>query len=183
MRLQTVFRQKDGGRIVTNAHLINRGRLPVVDIGGEFQFLEITDEESGAVLISKLYAQEIKQTGDKFSVQVLSPMYRQECGVDHLNQLIQEQTNGAAPEKQEYKNGIIFFRVGDKVMQKKNDYDKGVFNGDIGEIYAIQQDMSIVLKSALIQIFCNFFKRLVPKPTRKSVKYTLDFSIFFPPCN
>jgi len=141
VRLQTVFRQKDGGRIVTNAHLINRGRLPVVDIGGEFQFLEITDEESGAVLISKLYAQEIKQTGDKFSVQVLSPMYRQECGVDHLNQLIQEQTNGAAPEKQEYKNGIIFFRVGDKVMQKKNDYDKGVFNGDIGEIYAIQQDM------------------------------------------
>lgn len=141
VRLQTVFRQKDGGCIVTNAHLINRGRLPVVDIGGEFQFLEITDEESGAVLISKLYAQEIKQTGDKFSVQVLSPMYRQECGVDHLNQLIQEQTNGAAPEKQEYKNGIIFFRVGDKVMQKKNDYDKGVFNGDIGEIYAIQQDM------------------------------------------
>ena len=141
VRLQTVFRQKDGGRIVTNAHLINRGRLPVVDIGGEFQFLEIADEKSGAVLISKLYAQEIKQTGDKFSVQVLSPMYRQECGVDHLNQLIQEQTNGAAPEKQEYKNGSIFFRVGDKVMQKKNDYDKGVFNGDIGEIYAIQQDM------------------------------------------
>jgi len=109
VRLQTVFRQKDGGRIVTNAHLINRGRLPVVDIGGEFQFLEIADEKSGAVLISKLYAQEIKQTGDKFSVQVLSPMYRQECGVDHLNQLIQEQTNGAAPEKQEYKNGSIFF--------------------------------------------------------------------------
>ena len=76
VRLQTVFRQKDGGRIVTNAHLINRGRLPVVDIGGEFQFLEIADEKSGAVLISKLYAQEIKQTGDKFSVQVLSPMFQ-----------------------------------------------------------------------------------------------------------
>lgn len=144
VRLDMIFRQQEGGRIVTNAHLINSGRLPVVNEDPEFRFVEIEDEAQGAEKISALYNSELLETGDKFAVQVLSPMYKNPCGVDNLNQLIQGRFNPPAEEKGELKGKNVIFRVGDKVMQKHNDYEKGVFNGDIGEIFAIQKDMVYV---------------------------------------
>lgn len=144
VRLDTIFRQKEGGRIVTNAHLINSGRLPVVNEDAEFRFVEIENEADGAEKISALYNSELLETGDKFAVQVLSPMYKNPCGVDNLNQLIQERFNPPAEGKAELKGKNVVFRVGDKVMQKHNDYEKGVFNGDMGEIFAIQKDMVYV---------------------------------------
>jgi exodeoxyribonuclease V alpha subunit len=144
VRLDTIFRQKEGGRIVTNAHLINSGRLPVVNEDTEFRFVEIDNEADGAEKISVLYNSELLETGDKFAVQVLSPMYKNPCGVDNLNQLIQERFNPPAEGKAELKGKNVVFRVGDKVMQKHNDYEKGVFNGDMGEIFAIQKDMVYV---------------------------------------
>ena len=144
VRLDTIFRQKEGGRIVTNAHLINSGRLPVVNEDTEFRFVEIESEADGAEKISALYNSELLETGDKFAVQVLSPMYKNPCGVDNLNQLIQGRFNPPAEGKGELKGKNVIFRVGDKVMQKHNDYEKGVFNGDMGEIFAIQKDMVYV---------------------------------------
>lgn len=144
VRLDTIFRQQEGGRIVTNAHLINSGRLPVVNEDPEFRFVEIEDEAQGAEKISALYNSELLETGDKFAVQVLSPMYKNPCGVDNLNQLIQGRFNPPAEGKGELKGKNVIFRVGDKVMQKHNNYEKGVFNGDIGEIFAIQKDMVYV---------------------------------------
>lgn len=144
VRLDTIFRQKEGGRIVTNAHLINSGRLPVVNEDTEFRFVEIDNEADGAEKISALYNSKLLETGDKFAVQVLSPMYKNPCGVDNLNQLIQERFNPPAEGKAELKGKNVVFRVGDKVMQKHNDYEKGVFNGDMGEIFAIQKDMVYV---------------------------------------
>lgn len=144
VRLDTIFRQQEGGRIVTDAHLINSGRLPVVNEDPEFRFVEIEDEAQGAEKISALYNSELLETGDKFAVQVLSPMYKNPCGVDNLNQLIQGRFNPPAEGKGELKGKNVIFRVGDKVMQKHNDYEKGVFNGDIGEIFAIQKDMVYV---------------------------------------
>lgn len=144
VRLDTIFRQKEGGRIVTNAHLINSGLLPVVNEDTEFRFVEIDNEADGAEKISALYNSELLETGDKFAVQVLSPMYKNPCGVDNLNQLIQERFNPPAEGKAELKGKNVVFRVGDKVMQKHNDYEKGVFNGDMGEIFAIQKDMVYV---------------------------------------
>jgi exodeoxyribonuclease V alpha subunit len=144
VRLDTIFRQKEGGRIVTNAHLINRGMLPVVNADTEFRFIEMTDEEEGSHKISQLYASEMAETKDDFAVQVLSPMYRNPCGVDNLNALIQQDSNAPSPQKKEYKSGKNLFRTGDKVLQKQNDYDKGVFNGDIGQIFAINDDMIYV---------------------------------------
>lgn len=144
VRLDTIFRQQDGGRIVTNAHLINRGRMPIVNKDPEFRFVEIEDEDDGAVKVCQLYAAEVAEWGDKFAVQVLAPMYKNPCGVDNLNHLMQETINAPEPEKSEYKSGNTLFRVGDKVMQKQNNYEKGVFNGDIGEIFAIQKGMIYV---------------------------------------
>lgn len=144
VRLDTIFRQKEGGRIVTNAHLINNGRLPVVNEDLEFRFVEIETEADGATQISALYRSEVEETGDEFAVQVLSPMYKDPCGVDNLNQLIQERLNPPVLGKGELKGRHMIFRVGDKVMQKHNDYEKGVFNGDIGQIFAVQHDMVYV---------------------------------------
>lgn len=144
VRLDTIFRQKEGGRIVTNAHLINNGRLPVVNEDLEFRFVEIETEADGATQISALYRSEVQETGDEFAVQVLSPMYKDPCGVDNLNQLIQERLNPPVVGKGELKGCHMIFRVGDKVMQKHNDYEKGVFNGDIGQIFAVQHDMVYV---------------------------------------
>lgn len=144
VRLQTIFRQKEGGRIVTNAHLINGGRLPVVNEDEEFRFVEIEREEQGADVICRLYAAETAEAGDKFAVQVLSPMYKNPCGVDNLNAVIQSAVNGPQKGKGEHKAGKVTFRTGDKVMQKQNNYDKGVFNGDIGEIFAVQNDIVYV---------------------------------------
>ena len=144
VRLDTIFRQKEGGRIVTNAHLINNGRLPVVNEDLEFRFVEIETEADGATQISALYRSEAAETGDEFAVQVLSPMYKDPCGVDNLNQLIQERLNPPAAGKGELKGRHMIFRVGDKVMQKHNDYEKGVFNGDIGQIFAVQHEMVYV---------------------------------------
>lgn len=144
IRLDTIFRQQEGGRIVTNAHLINSGRLPVANEDQEFRFVEIEDETQEAEKISALYNSELLETGDKFAVQVLSPMYKNPCGVDNLNELIQSRFNPPAEGKGELKGRNVIFRVGDKVMQKHNNYEKGVFNGDMGEIFAIQKDMVYV---------------------------------------
>ncbi|MDU3111978.1 MAG: ATP-binding domain-containing protein, partial [Megasphaera sp.] len=127
-----------------NAHLINNGRLPVVNEDLEFRFVEIETEADGATQISALYRSEVQETGDEFAVQVLSPMYKDPCGVDNLNQLIQERLNPPVVGKGELKGRHMIFRVGDKVMQKHNDYEKGVFNGDIGQIFAVQHDMVYV---------------------------------------
>lgn len=144
VRLDTIFRQREGGRIVTNAHRINRGLLPVVNEDEEFRFIEITSETQGADVITRLYETEAAAAGDAFAVQVLAPMYRQECGVDHLNELIQARTNGPETGKGELKNKSTVYRVGDKVMQKQNDYEKGVFNGDIGQVFAVADKLVYV---------------------------------------
>lgn len=141
VRLDTIFRQRDGGRIVTNAHLINSGRMPVVNVDEEFQFKAIASEAEGARIITDMYRQEVAQGGNPFAVQVLSPMYRLDCGVDHLNAVIQEAVNPPQKGKGEVQDGKTTYRIGDKVMQKQNNYEKGVFNGDIGEIFAIGDDV------------------------------------------
>ena len=73
-------------------------------------------------------------------VQVLSPMHRQECGVDNLNRRLQAALNPKSPEKPEFVNSTQTLRLGDKVMQTRNNYAKHVFNGDIGFIVAMEED-------------------------------------------
>ncbi len=142
VRLQEVFRQSGEGTIILNAHAINRGFMPKVYIGGDFEFFEMADEESAARRIVSLCKDELPREGfDALeAVQVLSPMHRMPCGVDNLNRLLQAALNPPAPEKAEFSGAATTFRVGDKVMQMKNDYTKGVFNGDIGFIYDVSTD-------------------------------------------
>ncbi len=145
-RLTHVFRQAARSAIITNAHRVNRGLLP--DLGrprgghhGErdFFFVRVEDPSKGVDLILRLVGEAIPR---RFhldpirEIQVLTPMQRGELGARNLNQALQAALNPAAA-------GISRFgwnyRVGDRVMQVVNNYDKDVFNGDVGHITGVDQ--------------------------------------------
>ncbi|MDO4178634.1 MAG: ATP-dependent RecD-like DNA helicase [Phascolarctobacterium sp.] len=138
VRLTNVFRQAEVSPIVTNAHKINAGRAPVFTEGddSDFQIVEFTDEKAAADFVAKKYA-ELTSKDDWRSVQVLSPMHKNTCGVQNLNKLLQACVNPPSIKRAEITFPSGVFRVGDKVMQMKNNYEKDVFNGDIGRIVAI----------------------------------------------
>ena len=136
--LTEVFRQRDDSTIVMNAHAINAGRLPQcsLDDGSDFIFIEQQSpewvEQHIVTLCRKILpARDYDVLED---VQVLSPMHRGVCGVERLNRLLQDSLNPAGEDVPELAHGSRVFRLGDKVMQNKNNYEKGVFNGDIGYI-------------------------------------------------
>lgn len=133
-RLDRIYRQSSRSDIVTNAHRINNGEYPVIRDGEtDFFFHEEDNPGQAAEEILRLVSEQIPDNWDidpMSDLQVLSPMYKGRCGVDRLNRDLQEVLNPG----EEIFGGESDFRVGDKVMQTKNDYDKGVFNGDIGRI-------------------------------------------------
>jgi exodeoxyribonuclease V alpha subunit len=139
--LDVIFRQDERSLIVTNAHRINRGEMPLFAESARDFFLFQEDEpEKAAARIVELVTERIPK---RFSlngvqdVQVLSPMHRGGAGVGELNQVLQNALNPAAPGKRETRHGARVFRAGDKVLQTRNNYDKQVFNGDLGRIVEI----------------------------------------------
>ncbi len=144
--LTEVFRQEGESRIVLNAHAINAGRMPECVPDSEFEFLEIADSGQTAQQIVELCQQRLPSEGYSplEDVQVLSPMHRQDCGVENLNRLLQKALNPPAAHKAEFVNSAQTFRLGDKVMQIRNNYAKQVFNGDIGFIERLEADQVTV---------------------------------------
>jgi exodeoxyribonuclease V alpha subunit len=144
VRLTEIFRQAAESLIVTNAHRIHDGEMP--DLGAppptgagpgddkrDFFFIEEDDPAKAALLVRDLVATRLpRRYGlQPHEIQVLAPMHRGELGAGNLNQLLQEALTAGAPGLQ---RGARLYRVGDKVMQVRNDYDKEVWNGDIGVI-------------------------------------------------
>ena len=140
--LTEVFRQGEGSGIVLNAHAINAGRLPACTPAGkgDFQFLPFEDAGQTAAAIVELCSRILPAEGwnPLADVQVLAPMHRQECGTENLNKLLQMALNPKSASKPEFQNSVQTFRLGDKVMQTKNNYQKHVFNGDIGFIVQME---------------------------------------------
>ena len=134
VRLDQVFRQKNGSRIAANAKLIRHGNLSL-EYGPDFEFYDSTDLTVSAEIIESLYLQEIAKHGID-NVALLSP-YRQktETGVNALNQRLQAKVNPLMEGKSEAVHGHRIFRTGDKVMQVKNSDD--ISNGDVGYIKSI----------------------------------------------
>lgn len=144
-RLREIFRQADNSRIVSNAHRVNRGYLPELEpVHGElsdFYFVPAEDAEDGQRKVVEIVAGRI---GRRFGldpirdVQVLSPMNRGPLGVRLLNVTLQAVLN-PAPETGavEVERFGWKYRAGDKVMQTENDYERDVFNGDVGRIVSI----------------------------------------------
>ena len=146
VRLTEIFRQAGQSPIVVNAHRINRGQFPDVRTNRDFQLREVDSDEAAAELVVQVCRQELPAEGVDVGrdVQVLSPMHRLACGVENLNKLLQEALNPPGRGKRETLNAGRIFRVGDKVMQTRNDYDKGVFNGDIGRVADMDDEMVLV---------------------------------------
>jgi exodeoxyribonuclease V alpha subunit len=136
-RLAHVFRQARASRIVANAHEVRAGRLPDLEppAPGELEdyfFIEKDDAEGAREAILKVVAERIPRKfglDARRDVQVLAPMRKGACGAEGLNAALRARLNPAAREGQP-------LAVGDKVMQIKNDYDRDVFNGDVGEVVA-----------------------------------------------
>lgn len=146
--LTEVFRQSDDSTIVLNAHAINAGRLPQCsrEKGSDFIFIEQNNADWAEQQIVALCKTYLPKMGYEpmYDVQVLSPMHRNACGVERLNQLLQNAMNPLQEDMLEVVNGSRSFRLGDKVMQNKNNYDKGVFNGDIGYIVDLEPGRMLV---------------------------------------
>jgi len=140
VQLTTIFRQAAGSGIVVNAHRINRGQFPILNEFDDFYFFSQEDPQEAAELLVDIVKRRVPH---KFGLdpvnelQVLAPMYRGACGVANLNARLQEALNPASPHKAERRLGGRAFRVGDKVMQTRNDYLKDVYNGDIGRVTGI----------------------------------------------
>lgn len=146
VRLENVFRQAEVSPIVSNAHKINHGQMPVFidEINSEFGLREFVDENEAAEFVARTYAH-LTRNGDWRSVQVLSPMHKSPCGVQSLNKIMQQYINPPSTDKAELSVPGNVLRVGDKVMQIRNNYEKDVFNGDIGRVYKIEGKTVTVL--------------------------------------
>jgi exodeoxyribonuclease V alpha subunit len=142
IRLTEIFRQAAQSKIVTSAHRINSGELPLLDgprdDKDDFYFIERDDPIKARETIVEVVAERIPSRfgfDPVSSVQVLTPMHRGELGTEALNVALQARL--VAPDasgEEPLKRGDRSFRVGDKIMQLRNDYDRSVFNGDIGII-------------------------------------------------
>lgn len=148
IRLQTIFRQEAGSFIITNAHRINAGELPVIDNNAatDFFLFRTEEPERAAELCIELVAERIPRRFGIASedIQVLSPMHRGIVGVAALNTALQRALNPATPNRAERTIGSRLYRVGDKVMQIRNNYDKDIYNGDMGRITALDPIMHTI---------------------------------------
>jgi exodeoxyribonuclease V alpha subunit len=150
VRLDTIFRQAAGSFIIENAHRINRGQMPEMDSdkASDFFLFRTEEPERAAQLVVELVQERIPR---RFAIpsqdiQVLSPMHRGVVGVAALNDAIQKAVNPPNPDRPERMVGSRIFRVGDRVMQIRNNYDKEVYNGDMGHITgldAIEQQVVV----------------------------------------
>jgi exodeoxyribonuclease V alpha subunit len=142
VRLTRIFRQAQGSAIVTNAHRINRGGTPNLKGGKSSDFFFIEEEEPQKVVatITELCSKRLPnyyKVDPVNDIQVLCPMQKGETGAFNLNIILQEALN---PAEVSIKYGGTVYRLNDKVMQIKNNYDKNVFNGDIGSITGIDTE-------------------------------------------
>ncbi len=168
VELQEIFRQALGSLIITNAHRINRGEFPQIPAKGElrdFYFIQKETPEEIAATILELVTQKIPARFQKDPVddiQVLTPMHRGAIGGENLNKILQEALNKSPIV---LTRGTRTYKPGDKVMQIKNDYDREVFNGDIGRILEIdfeEQKVTVGFDGRSVNYDFSDLNELVP---------------------
>ncbi len=150
-QLKIIFRQAAGSQIISNAHRINQGKMPVFPGSksdsssppeSDFYLFPAEDADQAADWVCDVVTRRIPETfgfQPDQDIQVLSPMYRGSCGVNALNERLQSIINSPRKRLSEKTLFGINFRVGDKLMQVRNNYDKSVYNGDIGTLQSIDE--------------------------------------------
>lgn len=138
-RLTKTFRQAQGSCIIANAKAIKNGVMPVLDNKNRDFFMFNVNADQAGEMVADIVAHRIPKTfGLKpEEIQVLSPMYKGEAGVDAINTRLQKQFNGDSSWYVKHKSGL--FKVGDRIIQTKNNYDAGVMNGEVGHIIFIDK--------------------------------------------
>jgi exodeoxyribonuclease V alpha subunit len=149
VRLTQIFRQARESLIVVNAHRIHAGEMPELgepgDTKSDFYMVERREPEAARDTVLELVARRIPRRfglDPVRDVQVLTPMHRGPAGSQALNEALQAELN---PSGKSLTRGGRAFRVGDKVMQLRNDYDKNVFNGDVGIVQALEEEEGTLL--------------------------------------
>jgi exodeoxyribonuclease V alpha subunit len=159
VKLTHIFRQAQESAIVRNAHRINGGYFPELpQHPTDFYFFDEPDAAAAADLIVKLVTRRIPRefnVDPMTDVQVLAPMHKGACGVEVLNQRLQETLNPPSPALAETPYGNRVFRVNDRVLQTSNNYEKEVFNGEVGKIARISREdgelkVSVAMNGRLI---------------------------------
>jgi len=146
VHLREIFRQSGDSRIISGAHAINRGEIPdIIEApkDSDFVFIDREDpEECAATLVTMVRDRLPKHLGvdPVEGVQILTPMHRGSLGIRELNLRLQASLNPRSDYRDEYQAYGNLFRVGDKVIQTSNNYDKEVFNGDIGRIRSMDKE-------------------------------------------
>jgi exodeoxyribonuclease V alpha subunit len=155
VQLKKIFRQAAGSMIITNAHRINQGEFPDISWNprGDFQFIEAENPEDVVKIIVDLVADKLPQSHrfHRFDeIQVLSPMKRGLVGAENLNVVLQQKLN---PSPTPLLRMGRCFHVGDKVMQIRNNYEKEVYNGDVGRIIEIdvsEETLKVVFDGKMV---------------------------------
>ncbi len=141
--LTEIFRQAARSLIVENAHRLIRGEKPVLvpwkrRRGEDCLFVHVRDPERAADAVIRAVTRELPPLGfAPGGVQVITPMHRGSLGVTALNRRLQESLNPGGPRKAEVRHGDLILREGDRVLQVVNNYDKAVFNGEIGRVVRV----------------------------------------------
>ena len=165
VRLTRIFRQAQTSRIVMNAHAINAGNFPNIQNGHETDFFFIKQENPDEIvkLIIGLVRDRLSKRYDypPKEIQVLTPMQRGTVGAANLNIELQNALNPSGPS---LARGGYTYRQGDKVMQIRNNYDKSVFNGDIGYITVVdtnERTLSVTFDNRLVEYDISELDELV----------------------
>ncbi len=171
IELKTIFRQAKDSDIIINAHRINKGEMPALNFIKESDFIFL-DESSNTKIPEKILRLCRDELPRKFNfnpvedIQILSPIYKGDVGVTVMNKLFQNELNESATV---YSQGDKVFKANDKVMQLRNNYDKNVFNGDIGFVVGTDNESKI--------IYISFEGRMVDYKFEELDEITLAYAV------
>lgn len=171
VELNTIFRQAKDSDIITNAHRINKGEMPALNFLQDTDFVFLDESVNGNIpeKILNLCMDELPRKygfNPVEDIQILSPIYKGEVGVTALNKLFQNELNKSAKV---FAQGDKIFKANDKVMQLKNNYDKNVFNGDIGFVVGTNNEDKV--------LFVSFEGKMVDYKFEELDEITLAYAV------
>ena len=173
VRLEEIHRQSQGSAIVTNAHRIRQGEMPLIDNaqGKDFFFMQADDQAQAQQICVDLVKSRLPDYYGMSprEIMLLSPIRRGLAGVVSLNSALQQSLNPPKPGEETITRGDMVLRAGDPVMQLRNDYDKMVFNGDLGTLTQIRPGAK--------EAFITFDDRVLPYTAAQLAQITLAYAV------